>query len=896
MRVRLPWALLLGAWLFSIFQAPVFHFAGQATSNNYTLGLMPVPLHMTFQGQPLRIDQNFMASGQGYWEPRLTRAVNRLMERLSRQTGILWASSKTGMSEQGALILDCGGPGEEVQSPAADESYTLLVQGGEARIRAPKPLGILRGIETFLQLVTQDGDGFYVPGIEIQDRPRFPWRGLLIDPGRHWMPMEVIKRNLDGMAAVKLNVLHWHLSEDQGFRVESKIFPKLHEMGSDGQYYTQDQIREIIDYARDRGIRVMPEFDMPGHTTAWFVGHPELAAAPGPYEIKRTWGVMDPCMDPTREETYVFLDSFIGEMAQLFPDAYFHIGGDEVNGRHWDQSQEIAAFKEKNGLKDNHDLQAYFNRRILEILKKYHKKMAGWDEIFHDDLPKDALIQSWRGQKSLAQTSQKGYQGILSNGYYLDHMLSAGFHYSIDPLGDQAGSLSVDEKARILGGEACMWGEIVTPETIDSRTWPRLAVIAERFWSSQDVTDVEDMYRRMDIISRKLTWLGLQHRANYLPMLERLTGFTTVRHLKVLADIVEPVKFYSRPGTRPYTQQTPLNRLVDAARPESLTARRFGQWVEKWRQNPFGRGEDQARIREQLNMWRINHEFLLPQLEKSGLLREIIPLSNEVKELSEVGLEVLDLFRDDGKAQEAWLRRIVPKIAQPFRPKYELVVPLASVIRGMVEEAFQQKGEPLYSNLDFLDVQTFNDNKPFEWRLNVPGNWEVREENGERALYLLAPGPPGKVRAPTSWALLQHEVCDFVLTGRLRCLADPDNPNRDMVLIFHFQDASHFYYVHFSATSDGLHNIIGLVNGSDRVKINLEAAGRSTARLTDKTYYEFKLTYAANTGRIQAYLGDMQDPILTAQDKTLECGLVGVGSFDDTGSFDNIMLWGKPRR
>ncbi len=857
---------------------------------------MPMPLELTQHEGVLLIDQNFAVSGQGYWEPRLTRAANKLLERISRQTGIIWGGPSSGLSGQNILILECGGPGEKVQSLAADESYALSVRQGEARLRASNPLGILRGMETFLQLVTQCGDGFCVPGIEIQDRPRFPWRGLLIDSGRHWMPLKVIKRNLDGMAAVKLNVLHWHLSEDQGFRVESKLFPKLHEMGSDGEYYTQDQIREVVAYAQDRGIRVMPEFDMPGHTTAWFVGYPELAAAPGPYEITRTWGVMDPCMDPTREETYVFLDRFIGEMATLFPDAYFHIGGDEVNGKHWDKNPKIGAFKEKNGLKDNHDLQAYFNRRVLSILKKYQKKMAGWDEIFHDELPKDALIQSWRGRESLAQASQKGYRGILSNGYYLDHMLSAGFHYSVDPLGDQAGALSAEEQARILGGEACMWGEIVTPETIDSRTWPRMAVIAERFWSSQEVTDEEDMYRRMEIISCQLNWLDLKHRVLYIPMLERLTGCTSVQYLKVLADIVEPAKFYSRPGTRTYTQQTPLNRLVDAVRPESLTARRFGQWVDEWRQDPSSGGEVEDRIREQLNIWRINHFHLLPQLEKSGLLREIIPLSNEVKDLCEVGLEVLDLFRDDGIAQEDWLRRIRPNIARPFRPEYELELPLAGAIHGMLEEAFQRKSQSPYSDLDFLDVQTFMDNKPFGWRLNIPENWEVREEDGERALFLLAPGPPGKVRGPTSWALLPHAVCDFVFTGQLRCLADTDNPNRDMVLLFHFQDPTHFYYVHFSASSDGLHNIIGLVNGSDRVKINFEPEGSTRARLTDKAPHEFKLVYTQNTGRIEAFLDDLQKPLLTAQDKTLTCGLVGVGSFDDIGSFDNIVLWGKPLR
>ena len=235
----------------------------------------------------------------------------------------------------------------------------------------------MRGLQTFLQLVQTTSAGFAVPAVSIEDSPRFPWRGLMIDVGRHFIPLDVLKRNLDGMAAVKLNVFHWHLSENQGFRIESKKFPKLQGMGSDGLYYTQDEVRDLIAYARERGIRVVPEFDMPGHATAWFVGYPELASGPGPYQIERKWGVFDPAMDPTREETYKFLDTFIGEMAALFPDQFFHIGGDEVNGKEWDANPKIQAFMRAHGLKDNNDLQAYFNQRVQKIVAKHGKDHAG---------------------------------------------------------------------------------------------------------------------------------------------------------------------------------------------------------------------------------------------------------------------------------------------------------------------------------------------------------------------------------------------------------------------------------------------------------------------------------------------------------------------------------------
>src|SRR6266576_1357931 len=286
------------------------------------------------------------------------------------------------------LVIRVARANKEVLELGEDESYSLEVSNAGAKLDAPTTLGALHGLQTFLQLVATSADGFAVPALSIQDKPRFPWRGLLIDVGRHFIPLDVLKRNLDGMAAVKLNVLHWHLSENQGFRVESKKFPKLHEMGSDGLYYTQGEVRDVIAYAGDRGIRVTPEFDMPGHSTAWFVGYPDLASAPGPYGVERKWGVFDPAMDPTKEHTYHFLGEFIGEMAKLFPDQCFHIGGDEVNGKQWDANPQIQAFMRAHGMKTNQDLQAYFNKRVQEIVSKHGKTMIGWDEILRPELPR----------------------------------------------------------------------------------------------------------------------------------------------------------------------------------------------------------------------------------------------------------------------------------------------------------------------------------------------------------------------------------------------------------------------------------------------------------------------------------------------------------------------------
>ena len=536
-----------------------------------TLNLMPLPAKLQMGGGRLLIDPTFSVSIAGHHEARLDRAVNLFLSQLRRQTGMPPIDMKVADSVNATLVIQAAGGTKGVQELGEDESYRLEITNSGARLNAPTTLGVMRGLQTFLQLVQTTSEGFAVPAVSIEDSPRFPWRGLMIDVGRHFIPLDVLKRNLDGMAAVKLNVFHWHLSENQGFRVESKKFPKLQEMGSDGLYYTQDEVRDLIAYARERGIRVVPEFDMPGHATAWFVGYPELASGPGPYQIERKWGVFDPAMDPTREDTYKFLDAFIVEMAGLFPDQFFHIGGDEVNGKQWDANPKIQEFMRAHGMKNNNDLQAYFNQRVQQIVSKHGKTMLGWDEILRPDLPNSIVIQSWRGPDSLAQAAKQGYRGLLSSGYYVDLMWSAERHYLTEPMSGKAANLTAEEQKRILGGEACMWAEYVSPENIDSRIWPRTAAIAERLWSPQDVRDVNSMYQRLEEVSQGLEWLGLTHNSSYAPMLRRVAGTDDIAALRVLTDVVEPVKDYTREETAPApaTSASPLNRVVDAVRPEA---------------------------------------------------------------------------------------------------------------------------------------------------------------------------------------------------------------------------------------------------------------------------------------------------------------------------------------
>ncbi|MGH9617319.1 MAG: family 20 glycosylhydrolase [Acidobacteriaceae bacterium] len=600
---------------------------------------MPLPAHVTRGSGQFLIDGSFGIALEGYTEPRLERAKQRFLDTLSRETGIpLWREAQF---NQSTFTIQTAGPSDAVQQLGEDESYHLEISADHVQLTAANPLGVLHGLQTFLQLVRTTPQGFSVPVVTIDDQPRFPWRGLMIDVSRHFITIPVIERNLNAMEAVKLNVFHWHLSDDQGFRVESKTFPLLQEKGSDGLFYTQDQIRQVIEYARDRGIRVVPEFDMPCHTTSWFPGYPQLASGKGPYQIARKFGVLNAAMDPTRETTYRFLDSFIGEMAALFPDQYFHIGGDECNGKEWNANPRIQAFMHVHGLHNNAALQAYFTARVQKIVAAHHKIMEGWDEVLQPNTPKDVVIQSWRGQASLAQAARQGNRGILSTGYYIDLNQPASQHYLVDPLGDGAATLTPSQKALILGGEATMWSEYVDPENIDKCIWPRTAAIAERFWSPQQVTDVASMYQRLAIVSRKLEDYGLN--VDYVTdrMLERMSGDANPVSLEVLAAVVQPPEGYQRESLRSYNTFTPLNRLSDAVPPESETARKFNDLAKSIASGKATPAQWQQ-ARQWLSLWRDNDAKLQPLLLKSDLTVDLVPVSHTLAQVATIGLSALD--------------------------------------------------------------------------------------------------------------------------------------------------------------------------------------------------------------------------------------------------------------
>jgi hexosaminidase len=649
------------------------------------LNLMPVPSRVKFGTGQLVVDTSFSVGIANSSDPQLRRAVDLFLQHLRTQTGMSPLDMKVASASQATLLVHADHASQPVQELGEDESYSLEILSSGAKLDAPTTLGVLRGLETFLQLMQITPAGFAVPAVSVQDQPRFAWRGLMIDVGRHFIPLDVLKRNLDGMAALKLNVFHWHLSENQGFRVESKKFPKLQEMGSDGLYYTHAEVRELVAYARDRGIRVVPEFDMPGHNTAWFVGYPDLASAPGPYQIERKWGVFDPAMDPTKERTYKFIDHFIAEMAALFPDRYFHIGGDEVNGKQWDANPKIQEFMRAHDLKTNKDLQAYFTRRVQKIVSKHGKIMIAWDEVLRPELAKDVVVQVWHGHALLVDAVRQGHSAIFSEGYYLDLNWPAAEHYLVDPLGEEAANLSPEEKQRVLGGEACMWSEYVSSENIDSRIWPRMAAIAERLWSPQNARDVASMYQRLEATSRRLDWLGLTHNSSYAPMLRRIAGSDDISALRRLADVVEPVKDYTREEIAPIpaTSLDPLNRLIDAARPESDAARKFANQVSVLLSGNAG-ADIRQQVRASLERWRDNQAKLQPLESQSFLLKEVAPLSQELSEVATIGLQALDYLEGPVRAPEGWKAQQLARLKQTEAPKAQLLLMIVQPVEKLV--------------------------------------------------------------------------------------------------------------------------------------------------------------------------------------------------------------------
>jgi hexosaminidase len=658
-------------------------FLQQLHGQDMTNSLMPVPQSLKRNGNNFSITKQFTIGIIGHPGERVYKEATRALRRLDNRMGFFFRQGNLAAkdSNRAASLLIT------VDRKAAldlyeDESYQLVTGPQQVSITARTDLGAIRGLETLQQLLSVKDGGYYFPGVAINDAPRFPWRGLLLDITLHWMPMDVVKRTLDAMAAVKLNVFHMHLTEDQLFGIESKVYPRLTSVGAEGNFYTQENIKEIIAYADQRGIRIVPEFDVPGHCTAMLKAYPELASVPRDYELQRYYGVFDPALDVTKPYTYAFLDTLFTEMTALFPDAYFHIGGDENTGKDWARNPAIKAYMQQKGMTTYRELETEFISRLLPILKKNSKKMMGWDEILRPGVPHDIMIQSWRGTESLVEAAQQGYTGLLSTGYYIDLIQPTDFHYAVDPIPVNT-PLTKAQQQFIVGGEATMWTEHVTPETVDSRIWPRTAAIAERLWSAQSVTDAEDMYRRLDRIDLYLEGLGTTQLKNKQMLLRRLANGYNTTPLEVLVNVIEPLKIYERnEGDTMYTVFSPYTKIADAATPDQKVARQFRNLV-----NTYCHSKDPklvSDIRQKLELWKNNDAVFQQLVQQSPVLKEASILSENLKQLSVAGLEALQYIATKKKPPPGWEKkcRLVTEKAkqQGGRCDLQVVKPVEQLI------------------------------------------------------------------------------------------------------------------------------------------------------------------------------------------------------------------------
>jgi hexosaminidase len=428
-------------------------------------------------------------------------------------------------------------------------------------------------------------------------------------------------------------------------------------------------------------VRIVPEFDIPGHATAWFAAYPQYASAPGPYEVGREPRFKSGTFDPTREATYVFLNGFLAEMTRLFPDAYFHIGGDEVDPKDWNDNARIRRFMQRHQMANAGALQGYFNRRLQRLLAKYHKHIMGWDEILRPDIPKTIVIQSWRGQKSLAQAAREGYDGILSAGWYLDLMQTAAQHYAVDPLKGETAGLTAEQASHILGGEAAMWEELATAENIDAKLWPRMAAIAERLWSPASVTDIDSMYARLDLISTWLEWLGLRHRSGLELMRRRLVPRADLPALDMLASIVEPIKNYKRHSGHRYSSRSSFNRLVDAIAPESDEARGFNTRVARYL---AGDATQAATMEASLNTWLANAPRVAALAHDNAVVSELGAVAAKSATLARAGLDALAALRAKQSVDAGTVAEKLAEVDEAAKPEAELLIQIAPGVRKLV--------------------------------------------------------------------------------------------------------------------------------------------------------------------------------------------------------------------
>ncbi len=480
------------------------------------LMIVPKPVRLESSGGTFPLADGvtlFFSPGDG----DLLNVAKRLQEYLASAGAkvSLRATSDTEPPARNILLTTHG-----ADPSLGDEGYEMIIEPDRVLLRAPSATGLFWGTQTIRQMLLAS-DGRTLPCSRIWDKPRFQWRGSLLDCCRHFMTKDYVKRYIDLLALHKLNVFHWHLTEDQGWRIEIERYPELTRIGAwrgdganrHGGFYTQREVREIVEYAAQRHVMVVPEIEMPGHSMAALACYPELSCTGGPFVVPTQWGVFADVYCAGNDQVFEFLENVLREVVQIFPAPYVHIGGDEVPKTRWQKCPKCQERMRNEGLKDEHELQSYFIRRAERMLAGLNRKLIGWDEILEGGLAPNATVQSWRGMEGAVAAAKAGHDVIVSptTHCYLDYghdRTSLQQAYSFEPIPPD---LTPEEAKHVLGGEGNIWTEHAPQEAVDERVYPRLSALAEVFWSPKELKDWQDFTTRMGAHYHRLDRMGVKY-------------------------------------------------------------------------------------------------------------------------------------------------------------------------------------------------------------------------------------------------------------------------------------------------------------------------------------------------------------------------------------------------
>ena len=550
------------------------------------VSVIPEPLELKVNNGNFTIGENTEIIVDSN-DPKVKEVADYFAEQLNFVSG--HSVKITNPSEKNEIKNSIIFTDNNLDSSLGDEGYSLISNRNKI-ILTGTPHGLFYGVQTLFQLLPKEifsknivpNISWSIPSVEIKDVPRFKWRGMHLDVGRHMFPVSFIKKYIDYIAMHKLNTFHWHLTDDQGWRIEIKKYPKLTEIGawrngtqiaktdkSDdkryGGFYTQDEIKEVVKYAEERFITVVPEIEMPGHSVAALTSYPELSCTGGPFEVRKLWGIDEDIFCAGNEETFTFLENVLTEVLELFPSKFIHIGGDEAPKVRWEKCSKCQTRIKKEGLKDEHELQSYFITRIEKFLNSKGRQIIGWDEILEGGLAPNAAVMSWRGIDGGIKAAKLKHNVVMSptDYCYFDYyegqpetepLAIGGFLplekvYSYEPIPEE---LNSDEQKYIMGLQANQWTEyIATPELAEYMTLPRLCALSEVAWSPKGKRNYEDFSDRMSIHYGRLYVLGINFRWPGLDGLKLNNAFINDATFRIKSKQKNMEIRYSTDGSEP---------------------------------------------------------------------------------------------------------------------------------------------------------------------------------------------------------------------------------------------------------------------------------------------------------------------------------------------------------